>query len=156
MAADGAPSLRMVLLKAVDARGFVFYTNTDSRKGVELAQNPRAALCFHWKALQRQVRIEGMVEAVGDARGGRIFRDARPRQPARRLGLGAIAPAREPRGARAAGRRGGGTLAAGPVPRPPNWAGYRVLPRVIEFWEERPFRLHDRIVYRRVGRGLAA
>ena len=92
--ADGRPSVRMVLLKGHDARGFVFYTNLDSRKGGELAANPRAALLFHWKSLRRQVRIEGPVEPVTDSRGRRLFRDPLARFAARRLGVGPVAAAR--------------------------------------------------------------
>ena len=144
---DGRPSARMVLLKGVDARGFVFYTNLDSRKGGELAANPFAALCFHWKTLQRSIRVEGKVEAVTEAEADAYYAS---RARTSRLGAWASKQSR-PLESRFALEKAvaeyGLKYAVGEIPRPPFWSGFRVLPARIEFWRDMPFRLHERRVF---------
>jgi pyridoxamine 5'-phosphate oxidase len=149
---DGMPSLRAVLLRGLDERGFVFYTNLDSRKAAELAGNPRAALCFHWKSLARQVRVEGGAEPVSAAEADAYFASR-----ARESQIGAWAsdqsrplPDRatlERRFAEATERFAGRDA----VPRPDNWSGYRIVPERVEFWQELPHRLHDRLAFIRDG-----
>lgn len=148
-AADGRPSARMVLLKGHDARGFVFYTNSQSRKGDELAANPHAALLFHWKSLRRQVRIEGAITPVSEAEADAYFasrsRDSQlgawASDQSRPLANRALFEARfDATKADHAGRD---------VPRPPHWWGYRLAPERIEYWSDRPHRLHERRLFTR-------
>jgi pyridoxamine 5'-phosphate oxidase len=151
VAADGRPSARLVLLKGFDARGFVFYTNLDSRKSIELHGNPTAALCFLWKSRRRQVRIEGTALAVEEAEADAYFA-GRPRDS--QIGAWASEQSRPLAGRDELERRVARfqhRFADRPVPRPPNWSGFRIVPDRIEFWRERPFRLHDRWLFVRDG-----
>ena len=147
--ADREPSLRVVLLKSVDGRGFVFYTNYESRKGRELLAHPKAAVCFHWQPLERQVRIEGEAEPVAPEEADAYFATR-----ARLSQIGAWAsrqsrPLSNDAELDARVHEMEDRFAGGAVPRPPHWSGFRVVPRRMEFWRNRAFRLHERLVYER-------
>jgi len=150
---DGRPSARAVLLKGLDERGYVFYTNLESRKSKELLANPHAALCFLWKSLDRQVRVEGFVELATDGEADAYFA-SRPRDSQ----IGAWASDQsQPLASRAELERRvdefSRRFGEGEVPRPPYWSGFRVVPQRVEFWQEQPSRLHDRILFIREGDG---
>lgn len=146
---DGMPSSRMVLLKSYDTDGFVFYTNFESRKGRQILAHPKAALLFHWKSLERQVRIEGTVAQVSDEEADAYF-NSRPRES--RIGAWASQQSRKLEGRFELEKQVAkytAKYAVGQIPRPPYWSGFRVKPRMIEFWKAGAFRLHERLVYLR-------
>lgn len=149
----GTPSVRMVLLKGCDESGFVFYTNFESRKGVDLLENPNAALLFHWKSLRRQIRIEGRVHVVSDEEADAYFK-SRPR--ASRIGAWASKQSQPMEGRfefEAEIARYTAKFGTGDIPRPSFWSGFRLVPSYFEFWRDRKFRLHERKTFRLDERG---
>lgn len=145
--AEGMPDVRMVLLKDFDARGLTFFTNTESAKGAQLAATSKAAVCFHWKTIRRQVRVRGPVEPVSEEEADAYFAT---RARTARIGAWASAQSRPLDGRFALERevaRRTAEFGLGDIPRPPHWSGYRIVPLQIEFWVNRPFRLHDRLQF---------
>lgn len=152
--ADGLPDVRMVLLKGFDAHGFTFYTNLGSSKGRQLAAIPKAALCFHWKSLRRQVRVRGLVTPVTDVEADAYFAS---RARVSRIGAWASRQS-QPLSARTVLENAVADYAARypeDIPRPPHWSGFRIAPLQMEFWKDGEFRLHDRILFRRGGANQA-
>ena len=151
--ADGMPNVRMVLLKSFDLDGFVFFTNYESRKGQELLGQKKAAMVFHWKSLRRQVRVRGDIETVSDAEADAYFET---RARGSRIGAWASKQSR-PLESRFALEKAVAEYTArypiGEIPRPKHWSGFRIVPQAIEFWHDRPFRLHDRLVFSRNAEG---